>query len=80
MMMHWLINWVIEKSFDLPVLHFVDDIERNLEKELNFNIESENSKIGKINFQKMGNEYIIKAVTSTMCHKSLTVSRDKESW
>ena len=26
MMMHWLINWVIEKAFDLPLMHFVDDI------------------------------------------------------
>ncbi len=32
MMMHWLINWVIEKAFDLPLMHFVDDIEKNLEK------------------------------------------------
>jgi hypothetical protein len=32
MMMHWLINWVLEKSFDLPLLHFVDDIQDNLEK------------------------------------------------
>ena len=78
--MHWLINWVIEKSFDLPVLHFVDDIERNLEKELNFKIESENSKIGKKNFEKMGNGYMIKAAMSTMCHKSSTVSREKGSW
>ena len=53
MAMHWLINWVIEKSFDLPVLHFVDDIERNLKKELDFEIEAENSKIGKRNFEKM---------------------------
>lgn len=26
MMMHYLINWVIEKAFDLPLLQFVDDI------------------------------------------------------
>lgn len=32
MMMHWLINWVIETAFDLPLMHFVGDIERNLAK------------------------------------------------
>lgn len=32
MMMHWLINWVIETAFDLPLMHFVDDIELNLAK------------------------------------------------
>jgi hypothetical protein len=32
MIMHYLINWVLEKSFDLPLLHFVDDIQANLKK------------------------------------------------
>jgi aarF domain-containing kinase len=26
MMMHYLINWVLEIAFDLPLLQFVDDI------------------------------------------------------
>ena len=26
MMMHWVINWVIQTAFDLPLMHFVDDI------------------------------------------------------
>lgn len=32
MMMHYLINWVLEKAFDLPLLQFVDDIQANLAK------------------------------------------------
>ena len=32
MMMHWVINWVIETAFDLPLMHFVDDIQKNLAK------------------------------------------------
>jgi aarF domain-containing kinase len=38
MMMHWLINFVLEKSFDLPLLQFVDDIQASLKKELDFRI------------------------------------------
>lgn len=40
MMMHYLINWVLEKAFDLPLLQFVDDIQANLKKELDFRIEA----------------------------------------
>lgn len=50
MMMHYLINWVLEYSFDLPLLQFVDEIQYNLKKELDFRIEAENSKKGKLNF------------------------------
>ncbi len=32
MAMHWVINWVIETAFDLPLMHFVDDIQKNLAK------------------------------------------------
>jgi aarF domain-containing kinase len=32
MMMHFLINWVLEKAFDLPLVQFVDDIQANLQK------------------------------------------------
>lgn len=32
MMMHYLINWVLETAFDLPLLRFVDDIQLNLKK------------------------------------------------
>ncbi len=46
MFMHWVINWVLETSFDLPLLHFVDDIQKNLEKQLDFRIEAENAKKG----------------------------------
>lgn len=38
MMMHYLINWVLQYAFDLPLLHFVDDIQENLKKELDFRI------------------------------------------
>lgn len=27
MMMHYMINWVLEKAFDLPLIQFVDDIQ-----------------------------------------------------
>jgi hypothetical protein len=30
--MHYLINFVLEKAFDLPLLHFVEDIQLNLKK------------------------------------------------
>lgn len=32
MAMHYFINWVIEKAFDLPLMRFVDDIQENLQK------------------------------------------------
>lgn len=48
--MHYLINWVLEKAFDLPLLQFVDDIQHNLEKELDFRIEAKNAIKGKANF------------------------------
>jgi hypothetical protein len=32
MMMHYIINWVLEKAFDLPLVQFVDDIQENLRK------------------------------------------------
>ena len=32
MAMHYLINFVLEKAFDLPLLHFVEDIQINLKK------------------------------------------------
>ena len=38
MTMHYLINFVLEKAFNLPLLHFVDDIQKNLKKELDFRI------------------------------------------
>jgi aarF domain-containing kinase len=38
MWMHYMINWVLEKAFDLPLLHFVDDIQASLKKELDFRI------------------------------------------
>ena len=50
MMMHYLINWVLEMSFDLPLLQFVYDIQANLKKELNFKIEEANAMKGKRNF------------------------------
>jgi aarF domain-containing kinase len=53
MAMHYLINWVLEKSFDLPLLRFVDDIQDNLKKELDFRIEAFNSLKGKRNFEQL---------------------------
>ena len=47
MTMHYLINWVLETAFGLPLIQFVDDIQKNLAKELDFSIEAKNSKIGK---------------------------------
>ena len=38
MFMHYMINWVLQYSFDLPLLQFVDDIEDKLKKELDFNL------------------------------------------
>ncbi len=52
MFMHYMINWVLEKSFDLPLLQFVDDIQKNLEKELDFRIEANNAKLGSKKFQQ----------------------------
>ena len=59
MFMHYVINWVLEKSFDLPLLQFVDDIQSNLQKELDFRIETENSIIGKNYFKQLSICYII---------------------
>lgn len=55
MFMHYMINWVLEKSFDLPLLQFVEDIQRNLEKEIDFRIEAENSKRAEHNFKLLSN-------------------------
>lgn len=41
--MHWLFCAVIEKVFDLPVMHFHESIEGNLAKEIDFRIESDNA-------------------------------------
>jgi predicted unusual protein kinase regulating ubiquinone biosynthesis (AarF/ABC1/UbiB family) len=64
--MHYLINWVLEKSFDLPLLQFVDDIQKNLKKELDFRIEEENSNRGKRNFEQLSTTTIIKKEMSSM--------------
>jgi aarF domain-containing kinase len=32
MAMHYFIIFVLEKAFDLPLLHFVEDIQKNLKK------------------------------------------------
>jgi predicted unusual protein kinase regulating ubiquinone biosynthesis (AarF/ABC1/UbiB family) len=70
MLMHYLINWVLEKSFDLPLLQFVDDIQKNLKKELDFRIEEENSNRGKRNFEQLSTTTIIKKEMSSMCQLS----------
>ena len=38
MFMHLMILRVLEKAFDLPLVHFAKPIEDNLEKEVDFNI------------------------------------------
>jgi len=43
MFVHWLFCYVIEKSFDLPILAFADNIEKELGKEVDFRIEANNS-------------------------------------
>ncbi len=40
MLMHRIICTIIDYSFNLPILPFVDNIEENLEKELDFRIEA----------------------------------------
>lgn len=47
---HYMINWVLEWQFDMPLLHFVEDIQLNLKKELDFRIEAQNAKQGKLDF------------------------------
>jgi predicted unusual protein kinase regulating ubiquinone biosynthesis (AarF/ABC1/UbiB family) len=54
MFMHWLFCYVMENAFDLPILAFADTIERNLAKEINFNIEAENAEKCRIGFEKVG--------------------------
>jgi aarF domain-containing kinase len=44
MLMHHLVVFILEKSFDMPLLHFVEEIQSNLKKELDFRIEAANSK------------------------------------
>ena len=55
--MHRIICTVIEYAFELPILPFVDNIEWNLEKEIDFSIEDgksyiklENTEICRKNF------------------------------
>lgn len=47
MFMHLLVLHVLQRAFDLPLVHFAEPIERNLEKEVDFKIEAENSRIAK---------------------------------
>lgn len=54
MFMHWLFLQVIEKAFDLPLSPFHDSIEENLAKEIDFSMESENSKKCNEEFIKIG--------------------------
>jgi len=42
MKMHHLFCYVIDKTFDLPILFMADSIEKNLENEINFLHESKN--------------------------------------
>jgi aarF domain-containing kinase len=51
MVMHYLINFVLEKAFELPLLHFVEDVQKNLRKELDFRIEASNSELSEKNFK-----------------------------
>ena len=50
MFMHWLFCYVMEKSFEIPILPFATKIERELEKEIDFSIEAENAETCKRNF------------------------------
>lgn len=52
--MHWLFCYVMEKSFDLPLLAFTKPIEDELEKEIDFRIEGENAKECDRNFKSLG--------------------------
>ncbi|EAR86296.1 ABC1 family protein (chaperonin), putative (macronuclear) [Tetrahymena thermophila SB210] len=58
MFMHKLFLQVLEYAFDLPLTPFHESIEENLAKEIDFNIEAENSKKCKILFQKLGRKEI----------------------
>ncbi len=42
MRMHYLFCYVIDKTFDLPILFMADSIEKNLEKEIDFYNEAQN--------------------------------------
>jgi len=53
--MHWLFCAVIDWSFDLPILFLAKTIEENLEKEIDFRLESRNQKVCKQNFLKTQN-------------------------
>ena len=41
--MHWVICSVLQFSFDLPILQFQQTIEENLAKEIDFELELQNS-------------------------------------
>lgn len=64
MLMHHLIIFVIEKSFDLPILQFADDIQNNLRKELDFRIESSNAKLAEKNFKLLSKNALIQKGSS----------------
>ena len=54
MMMHKLVLYVLEYAFELPLVQFAEPIQRNLEKEVNFNIEASNGRLAAENFRKTG--------------------------
>ena len=80
MFMHYVINWVLEKSFDLPLLQFVDDIQINLQTELDFRIETENSIIGKNHFKQLSMFCHIENEISCMCLRSTRSIPGKGLW
>jgi aarF domain-containing kinase len=53
MAMHHFILWVLEKAFDLPLLQFAEPIQRNLQKEVDFTIEADNTKLAEEGFRNL---------------------------
>ena len=71
MAMHWLICFIIDRAFDLPILPFVDYIESNLSKEVDFRIELENAEIAKNKL--IGNEIYIPKYHKDLSSKRILV-------
>lgn len=78
MLMHYLINWVLEKAFDLPLLQFVDDIQASLKKELDFRIEAANAVRGRRNFEQLSTSATTQSARSSTFPPSSRSSRRAE--
>ncbi len=73
--MHWLFCYVMQQSFDLPILAFQDTIEKELVKEIDFKNEATNAEICRKNFLEAGrkNVYIPKIHTEYTSQRTLVL-------